>query len=185
MIIRILILIINIFIIGCSLEPIEYDAEKEEAEHIEKIRNAQSKEDPFNNPLTPPYVKVGDNDEITVEVYKLKEFIGYKGLVLQQWDVFVTNKTEDYLCTIIGWKLQDFELETEREVTFLLKPKERIKLGKMKQTIWSFDEVAIAIPPSGYVENIETQEALIDEKTKQYTCDMPEQEIDDKDVVEQ
>lgn len=174
-----------ILLSGCAPTIIDYDAEKEETLQVEKLKAAQKKEDPFNNPLTPPYVKLQDTDEVYVEVFKLKDISDHRGVKLQNWEVFIGNKTDRHLCVIIDWKLQDFELESDQPIDFLLKPKEFLDLGKMKQTIWSFDDVAIAIPPSGYIKEVKTQDSEIDEKTKKYTCDMPEEEIDDEKVIEE
>lgn len=175
----VLILLSLLAIVGCTPVIKDYDAEKLEYDQVTKLKKAQS--DPFNNPPTAPIVKVvEDQDEgIYVEVIKLKPITDGHGIKLDIWNVKATNKKHDPKCVSIMWKLQDFEFESSQPLEFLIHGGETLNLGKMKQSIWSFDGAAIAIPPSGYVEKMNVRKADIDKITHRLTCDMLEEDIDD------
>lgn len=173
------ILLSILLLTGCSINVLEYDFEKQEAEQVEKIKQAQSKKkDPFDSPPTPPYVKIFNDDDVYVEVFRLKD-ISFRDIVLQQWEVYIKNKNNYNICVAIKWKLQDFELQSEYPTMFLLKPDQYLDLGKMKQTVWAFDKIFVALPPSGYVDSAKILEAQIDKKTNKYTCDMEEDSVEE------
>jgi len=184
--------LVSFLITGCGLGTVkDYDSEKLEAEQISKLHKKQA--DPFNNPPTPSYVKVAkDEDEgVYIEVIKLKPLVTKQGVKLDVWTVnaISTNKESTVpKCVKVNWKLQDFEFESEQPLEFILKGKEVLNIGKMKQSIWSFDGALIAIPPSGYVDNMKVRDADFDKKIKRYTCEMLEEDIDnpkkDTDAVE-
>jgi hypothetical protein len=173
---RITILSVLLIITGCVTVR-DYDAEKLEYEQANKIKNAQSKVDPFNNPATPDYVKIADNDDVYVEAIKLKPFKGPQNIKLDHWIINATNRSNKTVCVAIKWKLQDFEFTSELPLEFLMKGKEFLKVGDMRQSIWSFSDVMIAIPPSGYVDSMNVRDAKIETKTGKYTCDMLEEDI--------
>lgn len=54
-----------------------------------------------------------------------------------------------------------------------------LKIGKMKQSIWSFDDAFIAIPPSGYVDTLKVRDADYDKITHRLTCEIPEEKVDE------
>ena len=175
----ILILLSFSIVIGCTPNIQDYDAEKLEYDQVTKLKKAQS--DPFNSPQTAPIVKVADDPDagIYVEVIKLKPVIDGHGIKLDVWTVKATNKKPDPKCVSIMWKLQDFEFESEQPLEFLIRGGETLNLGKMKQSIWSFDGATIAIPPSGYVDKMNVRKADVDKITHRLTCDMLEEDIDD------
>ena len=167
----------------------DYDAEKLEYERVQELKKAQ-KEDPFNSPVTPDYVKVADDPDegIYVEVMKLHPITDPHGIKLDIWTVNAVSRSDKTKCVKIDWKLQDFEFESEQPVEFLIKKGETLHIGKMKQSIWSFDTTFIAIPPSGYVDSLHVRDADFDEKTRELTCDMLEEDVDepktDTDAIE-
>lgn len=182
--------VLSLFVIGCTPNIKEYDAEKLEYDQTNKLKLAQKKEDPFRSPNTPPYVKVAEDEDehVYIEVIKLKPIKNKDGIKLDVWTVNAINQSPEPKCVIVNWKLQDFEFETEQPIEFLLKGKEVLPLGKMKQSIWSFDGAMIAIPPSGYVDSLKIRAADIDKDTHRLTCDMLEEDIDspkkDTDAIE-
>ena len=163
---------------GC-MTIVDYDAEKAEAVQVAKIKKAQK--DPFNNPSTPSYVKVAkDEDEgIYIEVMKLKPVKDSHGIMLDAWTVNAVSTSDKPHCVSVLWKLQDFEFESEQPLEFLMTGKEVLKIGKMKQSIWSFDGAFIAIPPSGYVDALKVRDADIDKITHRLTCEIPEEKVDE------
>jgi hypothetical protein len=153
----------------------DYDAEKLEYEQAAKIKKAQA--DPFGSEPTPDYVKVADNGEVFVDVKKSTPIINNQGIKLESWIASAKNNTTEPKCVRIDWKLMDFNLETALPYEFLIMGNEQLKIGKMTQTIWSFSDVAIALPPSGYVDKFNVRDAEIEVKTKKFTCEMTENEI--------
>lgn len=162
---------------ACTPNIIEYDAEKMEYDQVKNLKAAQKKIDPFNNPSTPSIVKVADEDGVSIEVIKLKSIKSQDGIVLDVWTVSAMNTSKETKCVTIAWKLQDFEFESEQPLEFLISPNETLKVGKMKQSIWSFDGALIAIPPSGYVDNMKVRKADFEKKTSKLTCDMLEEDV--------
>lgn len=155
----------------------DFDGGKLESQQVDRIKQAQS--NPNKPEPTPDYVKVADSDGVIVEVFKTKPIKGRKGIVLDVWKVTATNKDSTPKCVRIDWKLMDFNFDTALPYEFVMKPTEQLKVGTMTQTIWSFSDTdAIALPPSGYVHNINVRDADFDDKTKQLTCDMLDSQID-------
>lgn len=161
--------------ISCTPNIKDFDAEKMEYDQIQKIKKAQA--DPFNNPTTPDHVKVADNDDIYVTVTKGLPIKGHEGIKLDVWNIYAVNRSHTPKCVMINWKLQDFELESPLPYDFLIQDKESIQVGRATQTIWSFDGVAIAIPPSGYVDGMHVRDAEFDEKTHKFICEELEKNI--------
>jgi hypothetical protein len=163
---------------GCTPNIIDYDAEKLVQVQSDKIKKSQA--DPFNNNLTPAYVKLAEDEDnnIFIEAIKLKPIKRGDGILLDVWRINAINRTSTPKCVKINWKLQDFEFETTLPYIFLIKGNEILKVGKMQQTIWSFDDVAIAIPPSGYIEDLKIINASLDEK-KKYTCENLDDHVDE------
>lgn len=166
------ILSIFIFVNGCAPIVIDFDSSKIEREKATKIKQAQNKSNP-----TPDYVKIIEEDDIVVEVIKLKPTKGPQNIELQDWSISAINNADVPKCVLIGWKLQDFELVSELPNDFLIKEHSTIKVGHAKQTIWSFDDVAIALPPSGYVDSILVRDAPYDDKLKKLSCETLEKDI--------
>ncbi len=176
---KIFLILTLLAVIGCSQNIIEYDSEKMELDQAKKIKQKQA--DPFNNPATPDYVKVADDEDegVYIEVMKLHPIKGPQNIKLDVWNVQAVNRTLEPKCVGISWKLQDFEFESEQPMEFLLLGKQTLHVGKMKQSIWSFDGAMIAIPPSGYVDDLKVRKAVFDTKSKRLTCEMEEKDIQD------
>lgn len=155
----------------------EYDSEKMEYLQIKNIKKAQS--DPFYSEDTPTSVKVIEEDDVYVEVHKLDSLKGAQDIELQVWSAMVTNNSDEDYCTTIVWKLQDFEFESPYPSEFLLKSKQKLIIGKMRQTIWAFDGAYLALPPSGYAEAINLREPDVNKKTGVKSCEFDESNIDD------
>jgi len=165
---------ILMMLVGCSATVRNYDTGKMDREQALRIKAAQAtKLQP-----TPDYVKVADNDGIVVEVDKLLPIKGREGVVLDVWKVTATNRTADPKCVKIDWRLMDFNFETSQPFEFLIFGNRVLRVGKMTQTIWSFDETAVALPPSGYVNKMDVRDADYDKKTKKFTCEMTDNQID-------
>lgn len=162
-----LIILFYLLLVGCTPNIIEVDNEKLEYDQVHKIQKAQA--DPFISHATPDIVKVADNDDVYVNVVKGLPFLGRNNIKLDTWNIFAINRTEDAKCVLISWKVQDFELESELPFEFVIKSKQTVNVGKMKQTIWSFDDALIALPPSGYVSNMRVRPAQIEHG--RFTCD--------------
>jgi hypothetical protein len=160
---------------GCAVTIKDYDAEKLEYEQINRIKKAQS--DPFNAPSTPSYVKLIENNGVYVEAIKLTPIKGHQGIMLDVWVVDAVNTNDKSQCVTINWKLQDFDFETGLPYEFLVPEKKSIKIGRMTQTIWSFDGAAIAIPPSGYIDGMRVRDAKFELSTGKLTCDELEKDI--------
>ena len=173
---EIFLILLSLSITGC-VTVVEYDAEKMEYEQVNKLKYAQQHPDPFNNPATPPLVKIADNDDVYVEAIKLKPVEGPQHIKLDVWTIKATNRSKITKCVAIKWKLQDFEFTSDLPLEFLLQGREQIKIGDMKQSIWSFDSTLIAIPPSGYVDSMNVRDADIEKTTGKYTCDQLEEDI--------
>jgi hypothetical protein len=161
-------------VVGCMTVR-DYDSEKMEFEQANKIKAAQA--DPFKSEATPDYVKVAEDDDVTIEVIKLKPIKGPQNIDLQVWTANAINHAKTSKCVRIDWKLMDFNWETSLPYEFLLLDNEVLKIGTMTQTIWSFDGAAIAIPPSGYVDKMKIRDADLDKKTNKLTCEMVEEDI--------
>lgn len=187
---NIVLLFFLVGIVGCVPTIKDYDAEKLEYEQIKKIKNSQATYDPFNAPATPKYVKVAKDEEegIFIEVIKLRPITNQQGIKLDVWKVNAVNTSPDTKCVDVKWKLQDFEFQSEEPLEFLIKGGQTLYLGKMTQSIWSFDDVLIALPPSGYVDSLHIRKAEIDAKTHRLTCEIKEEDIDepkeDTDAIE-
>lgn len=169
------ILILLILVSGCTANIIDYDAEKIEREQVNKIKTAQK--DPFNNKITPAYVKIADVDDVYIEAIKLKPEINKDELKLDLWAIQAVNITLIPKCVAINWKLQDFDFETGLEYEFLIKPNQLLKVGRMKQSIWSFDGSNITIPPSGYIESMNIRDAKYEKTINQFVCTELESDI--------
>lgn len=174
---NIILLLAVISLTGCSFTVKDYDGGKLEREQISKIKAAQMKSSKAEP--TPEYVKVADSDDVIVEVNKTKPIKGAQGITLDVWKVSATNNSDYAKCVKIDWKLMDFNFETTLPYEFLVNSKQIIKVGTMTQNIWSFSETAVALPPSGYVDKFNVRDAEFDEKTKKFTCDMVEADIDE------
>jgi hypothetical protein len=167
--------LVSFFIIGCTPNIKEYDAEKVEMEQVNKIKKVQA--DPFYSNPTPDFVRVASDDDISIEVSKLKPVVGHQNIKLDVWVIKAVNNSTIPKCVAIDWKLQDFELETGLPYEFIVLDKEVLNVGRMKQTIWSFDGAAIALPPSGYVDKLKVRDADFEKKTGKLTCDTLEENI--------
>lgn len=161
---------------ACSIKVHEYDSEKMEYLQVKNIKKAQS--DPFYTEETPTTVRVVEEDGVYVEVHRLDSNTGNQDIKLQVWSAMVTNTTDDNFCATITWKLQDFEFESSYPTEFLIKAHEKLTIGKMRQTIWAFDDVYLALPPSGYAEAIHLREPDINKKTGVISCEFDESNID-------
>ncbi len=75
-----------------------------------------------------------------VEAIKLKPVTGRQNIKLDVWTITAVNQSNTPKCITIHWKLMDFDLETQLPYEFLILDHEELKIGKMKQTIWSFDD---------------------------------------------
>jgi hypothetical protein len=168
-----LIVLVYLFLVGCAPNIIDIDSEKLEHAQIQNIKKTQS--DPFKNEPTANQVKVADNDDVYVEVIKGTPFLSRENVKLDIWTIYATNRTEYPKCVLITWKVQDFELESELPFEFIIKPRQSVKVGKMKQTMWSFDNTFIALPPSGYVDNMRVRHASLE--NGKLTCDEKESEM--------
>lgn len=171
-----IVLILSSFMAGCVTIK-DYDAEKMEYEQIKNVKNAQR--DPFKNKPTPDHVKVAEKDDVVIEVHKGLPLTGPEGIKLQVWHAMATNTAKESKCVLINWKLMDFMFESPLPTEFLLKGKEKLIIGKMRQTIWAFDDSFIALPPSGYVDSINIREPDKDKKTGKESCDLDETGIDE------
>lgn len=172
---KIILLTLCVLLVGCSVNVRDYDAEKMEFDQIGKIKKAQS--DPFNNPPTPDYVRVAEDSGVLIEAIKLKPITGHQNIKLDVWAINAINSNDIPKCVAINWKLQDFELESGLPFEFLINAYDTVKVGRMKQTIWSFDNTAIALPPSGYVDSMRVKDAKMEDTLGKYTCDELEKDI--------
>jgi len=166
----------------------EYDAEKLEYEQISKVKQSQKqkKEDPFISEKTADVVKVKDEDDVLIEAIRSAP-IEHRGVKLEVWVINANNRSSTPKCVIIDWRLQDFNFETSLPYEFLIDKNAIIKVGKMTQTIWSFDDVNIAIPPSGYINDMKVRDADYEKTTNRLTCDTLEEDIqtpEEKDTIE-
>ena len=168
-----------LLLVGCTPNIIDYDAEQIAQVQSEKIKKAQA--DPFNNKPTEPYVKLAEADDnsIFIEAIKLRPIKRADGIFLDVWLINAINRTPKPRCVKINWKLQDFEFETTLPYIFLIKGGEILKVGKMQQTIWSFDDIAIAIPPSGYINDLKVIEAPLEKQKLNYTCEDLDEHVDE------
>lgn len=162
---------------GCTPNIMVYDSEKMEHDQVLKIRGVNLSKDPFDNKPTPDRVRVVDEDEIYVEVHKGRPTKGEMNIELQRWTAIAINKSNDFHCVTISWKLQDFEFESSLPDEFLIQPYQKLIVGQMRQTIWSFDGVGIALPPSGYADGINIREPNINPKTGVVSCEPDESGI--------
>lgn len=174
---KILIVPILVSLIGCSATIRDYDTGKMDREQALRIKQAQS--GPTKMEPTPDYVKVADNDGVIVEVNKTLPIKGREGIKLDVWKVTATNHTSTPKCVKIDWRLMDFNFETSQPFEFVINDHQILKVGKMTQTIWSFDNTAVALPPSGYVNKMDVRDADYDKKTRKFTCDMTDAQIDE------
>lgn len=168
-------LLIMLSVVGCTSNIKDVDFDKLEVTQVSKLKKKQT-EDPFKSEVTPNFVKLIEKDDISIEVFKVLP-IEHKGIKLDVWTVTAINNSDTNKCIAIQWKLQDFEFESDLPIMFILNSKQKLSIGKMKQTIWSFDEFQVAIPPSGYVENLFIREPSYDKKTHNQTCNQLETEI--------
>ncbi|MGZ8924619.1 MAG: hypothetical protein ACXW2E_01925 [Nitrososphaeraceae archaeon] len=164
-----------LILVGCTPNIKEYDPEKMEYIQAERIKMAQ--QDPFYSSSTPSYVKLIEEDEVYVEAIKLRPEVGPTDIKLDTWVINVINRSAEIKCVTIDWKLMDFDFESDLPHTFVVDATEILKLGKMKQTVWAFDDTFIALPPSGYVNSLNVVDAQFDEKINEYTCDILERDI--------
>lgn len=162
-----------LMLVGCTPNIIDIDSEKLEYTQLQNVKKSQS--DPFKNQATPNQVRVADNDGVFVDVIKGAPYLGRENIKLDVWTIYASNRTDTPKCVLITWKVQDFELETELPFEFVLKPQQSLKVGKMKQTIWSFDNTFIALPPSGYVDNMRVRSSFLE--NGKLTCDEKEADI--------
>jgi hypothetical protein len=170
-----IVIISLILLTGCTGVVKDYDAEKLEYDQVNRIKKAQS--DPFNSPATPAYVKLVDNDGVYVEAIKLNPIKGHQNIMLDVWTVNAVNTSDKSQCVTINWKLQDFDFETGLPYEFLVSNNATVKIGRMTQTIWSFNGEAIAIPPSGYIDGMRIREAKYEIATGKLSCDELEKDI--------
>lgn len=154
----------------------DYDSSKIEMEQINKIKAAQAKSPKVEH--TADYVKIADEEDVLIEAIKSKPLM-HKGVQLEVWDINANNKSNEAKCVTITWALQDFSFETSLPHEFLVQPNKIIKIGKMTQSIWDFDDVAIAAPPSGYVHDINVREADVIKKSNKLTCEVLEDDIEE------
>ncbi len=178
---------ISIFLSTGCMTIQEYDAEKLEYDQINKVKKAQKKkEDPFVSEKTADYVKVKEEDDVVIEAVRSAP-IEHRGVKLDVWVINGNNKSSTPKCVTIDWRLQDFTFETSLPYEFLIDKNAFIKIGKMTQTIWAFDDVAIAIPPSGYINEMRVRDADYEKTTNRLTCDTLEEDIqtpEEKDTLE-
>jgi hypothetical protein len=173
---KIIIVPILVSLFGCSTIVHDYDSGKMDHEQALRIKKAQL--EPGKLQPTPDYVKVADSDGVIVEVEKTLPIKGREGIVLDVWKVTATNHTSTSKCVKIDWRLMDFSFETSQPFEFVLLDHQILKVGKMTQTIWSFDETAVALPPSGYVNKMDVRDANYDKKMRKFTCNMTDDQID-------
>ncbi len=81
-----------------------------------------------------------------------------------------TNTNREPKCVIVEWRLQDFEYESDLPTEFLIKGGQKLSIAKMRQTIWSFDDVSFAaLSPSGKAA-IKVRDADVNKKTGKADC---------------
>lgn len=182
-----LILSVLLLMTGCMTIQ-EYDSEKLEYEQINKVKQVQSKSkiDPFQSEKTPDFVRVKEEDDVLIEAFRSAP-IEHRGVKLEVWIINANNKSTSPKCVTIDWRLQDFTFETSLPYEFLIESNKMIKVGKMTQTIWAFDDVSIAIPPSGYINEMKVRDAEVEKTTNRLTCETLEEDIqtpEEKDTLE-
>jgi hypothetical protein len=160
---------------GCAPVIIDINPSLQERDRANKIKIAQVAK--VYGIATPNYVKVADKDNIIVTAIKSNSSTGPQKIQLDTWKVTAVNHGIVAKCVTIDWKLMDFELTTNLPYEFLIRSQETLSVGKMTQTIWSFDDTALALPPSGYIGGMLVRDAEFDRKTRKLTCDMLENDI--------
>ena len=170
-----IILIVCLSLIGCAT--VDRDFEKEEQEFI-KLHGVRAK-DPFYAPDTPNDVLAGKKDGVRVTVHKGRPTKS-EGFELQQWFAVLTNDSEEDKCIAVLWKLMDFELVTNFPEFIYLTPHQQIvNYASLKQQVWNMDGTKFALPPSGYIEQLDVRDPNLKNKPGQ-ECIFEDEDIDEQ-----
>jgi len=165
---------------ACTPNIIDRDFEEEEAEYIRKYKSFAEKDPLWQNP-TPDNMFLTKVDDVSVTIHKMRPDDD-EGIMLQNWSVIVVNHNDTAKCVNIAWKLQGFKMVSDYPGFRLIQPKESIlDYVKLKQTIWSMDGIKFALPPSGYIEQMEVNDPNESPDVENEICDF--YELDD-DIVE-
>lgn len=177
-------IVIAILSSGCATI-VDVDPEKLEMEQIRKIKGAQAKIDPFAADLTAPSVRLGQKDRVSIHANKQPDIKGPQDIKLQSWRINVVNSNVEPKCVTIAWKLMDFSFDSNYPYEFYMAPDTTIHLGNMHQSIWDFDGVGIALPPSGYVQDMRVRDPEITQRRVRSTverdelCNQPEEDAEE------
>ena len=139
--------------VGCagttSPTPIDYDPELDYTVNPKTGRIADPEP-------TPPYVLAADHKGVLVEVIKQPSFYDEQlATELQSWAVFYTNTNKTTKCVGVIWRLMDFEFISEHPTTVMVPAGYRLSAGEMLGMTMNIDGVIVALPPSGYVHEMQ------------------------------
>lgn len=133
---------------GCATTVIDYDPENME------LPPGIPEYEP-----TPDRVELGDRRDIVVKAVKTEPFMDvdqYGNEVERQvWQISATNRNKYYdQCVTILWRLMEFKLYMDGPSEFLIPATETHNVGMMVGQTWKIDGVKIALPPSGYIQQM-------------------------------
>lgn len=172
-----LILPLLLFLNACTPNIVDRDFEEEEAEYIRKYKEF-AKNDPLWQAPTPDDMFLTTVDNVSVSVHKLLPDDN-SGIMLQNWKVVVTNHNNTSKCVNIAWKLQGFNMVNENPgFVFFKRNQSKGDYARLKQTIWNMDGIRIALPPSGYIHDMEVKNPKENPNFKDEVCDFYESEDD-------
>lgn len=133
---------------GCATRVVDYDPEH--AGTASRVEHAE--------PLpTAPVVVVAKNDNVAVRVVR-KDSLDRDGVTLQQWDVFTSNEGREDVCVGVVWRLMDFRYVASVPTPFHVPAQRHVFIGEMVQTTTVINGVVVALPPSGYVQELHVVE---------------------------
>lgn len=158
-----LILPVLMTFIGCTPNIKDRDFEKEEAEFI-KTHGVAAK-DPFYAPPTPDHIMAGEKDDVRITIHKGSPTlhdandVDHNKIELQNWYAVLTNDGKKPVCVMTEWKLMDFEMISDYPGFVYMSPHSQIiTYAHLRQQIWNIDGTKFALPPSGYVEDMDIRE---------------------------
>jgi len=174
MISKILMTSLVMMLVGCATIK-DRDFEKEEKEYIQKY-GERALADPLYQKDTPRMVSAANKDHVTVTLTRLPDGKHPKGPRLQNWVAVVSNHNEVDKCVSISWALMDFELITDN-ISYVKIPAHGYiaDYAKFKQKVWEMNGITLALPPSGYITEIDVKDLDKDDK-----CDFI---MDEEDIV--
>lgn len=174
---RLLIPLALLLLNACTPNIIDRDFEEEEAEYIRKHKEF-AKNDPLWQAPTPDNMFLTRVDDVSVTIHKLPPD-DKSGIMLQNWTVVVTNHNKISKCVNIAWKLQGFDMINDNPGFQLFERNEaKLDYVRLRQTIWNMDGIRIALPPSGYIQQMEVKDINENPDVEMEVCDFYELDED-------